>query len=169
MRLQLGGGRTKADLADAFSGNVDADFAGDSHYWSTSGYILRLGSGAVTWPSKKQTMTLSTADAEFIVSTAAIQELLWFRQLLRRLLRTTLPPTVLYNDNAAALASFFDDEYRPHSRHIGVKYYRVRELMEDRSEVDMWYCTTGDMVANGLTKSLDRLKQEACVHMCGLD
>ena len=169
--LRLGlGGNPEVDLAEAFDGYVYADFAGDSQFRSTTGYIFRFGIGAIAWHSKKQTTTaLSTADAEFIASAAAIQELLWFRQLLCRLLRITiLPPTTLYNDNAAALASFFDDQYRPHSRHIGVKYYRVRELVEDRSEVDMRYCATGDMVADGLTKGLDRLKQAAFIRMCGL-
>ena len=170
LRLCLGGKR-EVDLTVAFDGYVGADFAGDSQFRSTSGYIFRLGIGAVSWRSKKQTITaLSTADVEFIASAATIQELLWFRQLLCRLLRKTiLPPTVLYNDNAAALASFFDDEYRPHSRHIGVKYYRVRELVEDRSEVDMRYCATGEMVADGLTKGLDRLKQAAFVRTCGME
>ena len=55
-----------------------------------------------------------------------------------------------------------------HSRHIGVKYYRVRELVEDRSQVDMQYCATGDIVVDGLTKAPDRIKQEAFVRMCGL-
>ena len=111
------------DLAVAFDGYVDADFAGDSQFRSTSGYIFRLGKGAIEWRSKKQTITaLLTAAAEFIASATAIPELLWFRQLLGRILRTeTLPATLLYNDNAASLASFFDDEYQPHSRHIGVK------------------------------------------------
>ena len=148
--LQLCLGRKpEAELGEAFDGFVDADFAGDSQFRSTTGYIFCLGIGAVAWHSKKQTITaLSTADAEYIASAAAIQELLWFRQLLCRLLRTpVLPPTVLYNDNAAALASFFDDNYRPHSSHIGVKYYR-----------NMRYCATGEMVADGLTKELDRLK-----------
>ena len=122
LRLRLGG-RAEVDLTAAFDGYVDADFAGDSKFRSTTGYIFRLGTSSVAWRSKKQTITaLSTADAEFIASAAAIQELLWFRQLLCRLLRkSVLPPTVLYNDNVAALASFFDDKYRPHSRHIGVK------------------------------------------------
>ena len=170
MRLRLYLGSGEGDLADSFSGFVDADFAGDSQFQLTSGHIFCLGIGAVAWQSKKQSITaLSTADAEFIASAAAIQELLWFRQLISRLLRkAVLPPTVLHNDNAAALGSFFDDEYRPHSRHIGVKYYRARELVEDRSEVDMRYCSTGDMVADGLTKGLDRLKQAAFVRMCGL-
>lgn len=115
LQLRLGGG--KADLADTFIGYVDADFAGDSKRQSTSGFIFGLGIVAITWRSKKQKITaLSTADAEFIASAAAIQELLWFWQLLCRMLRMeTLPATVLYNYNAAALASFFDDEYQPHS------------------------------------------------------
>ena len=71
------------DLIAAFDGYVDANFAGDSRFRSTAGYIFRLGTKSVEWPSKKQTITsLSLADAEFIASAAAIQELLWFRQLL---------------------------------------------------------------------------------------
>lgn len=49
-----------------------------------------------------------------------------------------------------------------------MKYYRVRELVEDRSEVDMQYCPIGDMVADGLTKGLERVKQDEFVRMCGL-
>ena len=87
-RLCLGG-KPETELGEAFDGFADADFAGDSQFRSTTGYIFRLGIGAVAWHSKKQTITaLSTADAEFIASAAAIQELLWFRQLLCRLLRT---------------------------------------------------------------------------------
>ena len=109
------------------------------------------------------------ADVEFIASAAAIQDLLLFWQLLCPLLSTpVLPPTVLYNDNTAALASFFKDKYRPHTCHIGVKYYQVRELVEDRTEVDMRYCATRDMVADRLTKGLDRIKQATFVQMCGL-
>ena len=46
-----------------------------------------------------------------------------------------------------------------------MKYYRVPKLVEDCSEVDMRYCATGDMVANGLTKGLDLIKQVAFVRM----
>ena len=168
--LRLCLGNAEGDLVDNFERYVDADFAGDSKFRSTSGYIFCLGIGAVVWHFKKQTITtMSTSDAEFLASAAAIQQLLWFRQLLCRLLMTDiLPPTILYNDNVAALALFFDDKYCPHSCHIGVKYYRVRELVEDRCEVDMRYCATGVMVADGLTKCLDCLKQQAIVSMCRL-
>lgn len=79
-----------------------------------------------------------------------------------------LKPTVLYNDNQAALSTFSDGDYRPHSRHIGVKYFRAREIVADRTEVDMRYCTTEEMVADGLTKGLGAVKQVQFVRMCGL-
>ena len=75
---------------------------------------------------------------------------------------------VLYTDNAAALALVFDDEYQPHSRHIVMKYYRVRELVGDCSAVDLQYCPTRDMVVVRLTKGLEGVKQDEFIQMCGL-
>ena len=169
--LYLGGSLGTEELIDSFVGYVDADFAGDvSHFRSTTGYVFRIGIGVVAWHSRKQSITAtSTADAEFIASAAAIGELLWFRELLAGvLLLRCLPPTILYNDNAAALSTFSDGDFRPHSRHIGVKYYRAREVVADRTEVDMRYCGTGDMVADGLTKGLAVGKHLGFVKMCGL-
>ena len=79
-----------------------------------------------------------------------------------------LPPTILYNDNAAALSTFADGDFRPHSRHIGVKYYQAREVVMDRMEVDMRYCGTGEMQADGLTKGLPIGKHAGLVCMCTL-
>jgi hypothetical protein len=49
-------------------GYSDADFAGCTDYQrSTSGYIFTLASGAVSWRSRKQTITTSsTMYVEFI-------------------------------------------------------------------------------------------------------
>jgi hypothetical protein len=123
---------------------------------------------------EKTITVLSTADAEYIASAAAIQEFLWFWKLIRSILfdnnlgENKLPPTVLYNDNLAALSTFFDGQYLPHSRHVGVKYFRVRELVEDRTEIDMRYCGTEEKIADGLTKGLTQVKHKAFVKMCGL-
>lgn len=58
-----------------------------------------------------------------------------FRELLADVLRlessSSLPATVLYNDNAAALSTFADGSFRPHSRHVGVKYFRARKVVAD--------------------------------------
>uniref|UniRef100_A0A803PAK3 CCHC-type domain-containing protein n=1 Tax=Cannabis sativa TaxID=3483 RepID=A0A803PAK3_CANSA len=54
----------KADLV----GFTDSDYAGDlDDRRSTSGYVFMMGSGAVSWTSKKQAIvTLSTTEAEFV-------------------------------------------------------------------------------------------------------
>lgn len=58
----------KSDLL----GFTDSDYVGDLDYRkSTSGYVFMLGSGAVSWSSRKQEIvTLSTTEAEYIAATA---------------------------------------------------------------------------------------------------
>ena len=163
------------ELVDSFVGYVDADFAGDAlECKSMTGFVFKIGVGIVAWHSKKQSITaISMADAEFIASAAAIGALIWFRELLAGILRMEdaedLPPTILYNDNVAALSTFADSSFRPHSRHIGVKYYRACEVVMDRTEVDMRYCGTADMLADGLTKGLSIGKHSGFIRMCGLE
>ena len=63
----------KGDL-DALMGYSDADWAGDSETRrSTSGYVFNIGSGAISWSSKRQpTVALSTCEAEYMGQTQAI-------------------------------------------------------------------------------------------------
>lgn len=53
-------------------GFTDSDFAGDQDdRKSTSGYAFMLGTGAISWSSKKQLIvTLSTTVAEFVAATS---------------------------------------------------------------------------------------------------
>jgi hypothetical protein len=47
---------------------------------STSGYIVKLNNCTVSWASKKQaTVSLSTAEAEYMAISSAIQELQWIK------------------------------------------------------------------------------------------
>jgi hypothetical protein len=68
-------------------GYTDSDWAGDTDTRrSTSGYIFNLGSGAITWSSKRQpTISLSICEAEYIRQTQATKEAVWLRNLLREL------------------------------------------------------------------------------------
>ena len=110
----------------------------------------------------------STADAEFIACATAIQELIWFRHLVSEITTSSLALSTLYNDNLASLSTFMDTAYNPHSKHIGVRVYQVREIIEDGKEVVMDYCSTDRMVADGLTKPLPGAKHTIFVEMCGL-
>ena len=56
----------KYSKVDDFIGYLDSDFDGDKEIGvSTSGYIISLGSAAVSWRSRKQSVpTYSTTEAE---------------------------------------------------------------------------------------------------------
>ena len=81
LSLQLGGEMSTEELIESFTGYVDADFAGDTMQCrSTTGFIFKIGVGAMVWHSWKQSIkAVSTVDAEFIASAMAIGALIWFR------------------------------------------------------------------------------------------
>src|SRR5258708_39724071 len=66
---------------------TDANHGGDPETTrSTSGYLLCIGTGAVSWSSKLQTLVaLSTTEAEFIAAVEAGKEMYGMRNLLQEL------------------------------------------------------------------------------------
>ena len=65
-------------------GYSDADWVGLSYDRRlTSGYVFSLGSGAMSWSSKKQpTVALSSMEAEYRGAAMAACEIAWLRKLL---------------------------------------------------------------------------------------
>ncbi|XP_043814061.1 secreted RxLR effector protein 161-like [Manihot esculenta] len=50
---------------------------------STSGYTFSLGSGAISWSSKKHdTIALSSSETEYIAATSAACQAVWLRRVL---------------------------------------------------------------------------------------
>ena len=66
------------------NGYTDADWAGDRDTRrSTSGYVFNVGSGAISWSSKRQpTVALSSCEAEYMGQTQATKEAVWLSDLL---------------------------------------------------------------------------------------
>ena len=85
MALELGGSSASPSLI----GYCDSDYANDpgaEGRRSVAGYCFSLGSGAVSWSSKKQkTIADSTCAAEYMAASEAGRELVWMRTLLREL------------------------------------------------------------------------------------
>ena len=84
----------------------DSDWGSDlDDKQSVSGNLLSLGSGVISWNSKKQpTVALSSAEAEYLGLSSSAQEAMFQRSLLGGLGITDLPLTTIYGDNQASLA-----------------------------------------------------------------
>lgn len=151
---------------------ADADFAGDvDGMKSTSGMVIvdRFRS-VIGWRSTKQTITAkSTADAEFI-ATAMAMENGWMYDLEREIhgeSGNTRPPLSVFNDNEPCISNINRGDFQPPNRHIGVKYFWICDMVK-LGEAQVEYISTHDMIADGFTKGLDRVKHNCFLLSLGL-
>ena len=86
-------------------GYTNADWAGLSYdRRSTSGYVFSLGSGAVSWSSKKQpTVALLSTKAEYRGAAMVACEIAWLCKLLHDLGHDVLGVVTLYCDNMGSI------------------------------------------------------------------
>ena len=67
-------------------GYTDSDWDGSVDDRNTSGYVFHLGSGAISWASKKQPIVaLLTTEAEYVGATATACQAVWMRRMLKDL------------------------------------------------------------------------------------
>ena len=137
-------------------GYTDADWAGDiDTRRSTSGYLFNIGSGSISWSSKRQpTVSLSSCEAEYQGQTQATKEAMWLRRLLNELVDQGEPNvTIIYGDNQGALALAKNPTQHGRTKHIDIQHHFVREK-QAAGEVDLRYVPTAEQLADGLTKAL---------------
>jgi reverse transcriptase-like protein len=140
-------------------GYTDADWGGDMDTRrSTSGYLFNIGSGAISWSSKRQpTVALSSCEAEYMGETQATKEAIWLRNLLTELNshRKETQATIIYGDNQGAIALAQNPQFHARTKHIDIQHHFVREN-QDKGLVDIQYISTDNQIADGLTKALPK-------------
>jgi hypothetical protein len=149
---------------ESLVGYTDSDWAGDTDTRrSTAGYVFNLGSGAISWQSKRQSaVALSSCEAEYMGQTQATREAIWLRRLLQELMQQDERPlaTIIFGDNQGALALARNPQFHPRTKHVDIQYNYSRERQE-AGDVDFRYIQTADQVADGLTKALPKEKFRA--------
>ena len=149
-------------------GYSDADWASsldDRH--STSGNVFMMAGAAVSWLSKRQaTVALSTAEAEYMSLTSAVQEAVWMRRLLQAL-GVKLESLVIYEDNQGSIKMAHNPVLHSQTKHIDIRYHYIRETVAEGT-VMLQYCPTKDMVADILTKPLGKGRFEILRGKLGL-
>jgi len=161
LKLHLGG-----DLA--VQGWCDADWAGDlDSRRSTSGFIFKIGSGAITWGSKRQgIVTISTAESENTAACSAVREALWIKQLCGAL-DSKVSCLPLFSDSQAAIAIAKNISISARTKHMDVKVHFVRERVAS-GDVSLTYVSTNEMLADPLTKPVTGDKLNKMMKAWGL-
>ena len=156
LKLTLGGPHS------TIKGYSDSDWASQAHRHSISRFVFFIGTGAVSWSSKKQPIvTLSSTEAEYVALTHSSKDIIWIHKLLNELalvFSSTLP-TTLFCDNQGAIRLSKDSTFHGRTKHIDVHFHFIRQTVS-QGHINLTYCPTDDMIADTFTKPLARYKFE---------
>jgi hypothetical protein len=95
---------------------------------------------------------LSTAEAEYVAASSCAQDVIWLSDVLCDLNYQQKEPTVIFEDNTAAIKWSSGSSLR--ARHIDLKVCFVHETVS-RKQAIMQYVPTSDQLADILTKPLE--------------
>jgi hypothetical protein len=146
-------------------GYCDASWASDTETRkSVTGYCFRMGkddvNGFISWNSRKQpTVALSSCEAEYLAVSAAAQELVYLRSLLGEIGYRQEGSTTIYEDNNGCIDLANNPVGHKRTKHIDVRHHFIRQLVSDGT-LELVYISTDEMIADLLTKPLQKVKNE---------
>ena len=145
---------------------ADADWANDKKdRKSITGWVAKLNGDPISWSSKKQrVVALSTCEAELYAEGAAVQEVLWLRDLLSELGLHVQFGSLVYGDNQSTLAVSQNGVKGERTKHVDVKYHFITQTVEEGA-VKLKWIPTAEQQADIFTKALappvfERLRQQ---------
>jgi hypothetical protein len=150
--------------------------------------VFRLQGTAILWKSNKQSIvTLSNTEVEYVGSSDAAREGIWFHRLLNDFIdprnrntvveapetceniSTTDPLQLLYMDNQSSMKIAISCTSQVHERtkHIDICHYFLRDTYQ-KGRLRIKYLPTNEMTADILTKALPRDAHQRHVKGMGL-
>jgi hypothetical protein len=148
----------------------DADFANNlDTRKSISGFAFMFNGGCFAWSSRKQTsVSLSTAEAEYIAAVHAGKTVAWLRTLLQEIGLISDEPINLRIDNQSAIALIdLDNSVNERSKHIEVRYHWIRDAVR-RGIISPSHVPSELNISDILTKPLDRTSHTRLTTSLGL-
>lgn len=147
----------------------DSDWAGDlDGRLSTNGMVAIFGGAAISYNSSKQScVARSSAEAELIALDECVKEALWIRKLEKELDISAGEPTVIHEDNEAAIAISAAERRTKRTKHIDVKYFATTGNIK-AGDVQVSPVPSDENPADLFTKPLGRVKLRKFRWMVGV-
>eukprot|EP00253_Pinus_taeda_P008489 PITA_08489 len=136
---------------------TDADWASSSvDQKSTFGYCFSVGSGMISWCSRKQKpVALSSAEEKYMAANTTMCEAIWLRKLLVSLFRKRMEATNVFCDNQSCIKLFENPVFHDRSKHIDIRCHFIKDCVQ-YGAVQLQYVPTVDQVVDILTKVIGR-------------
>ena len=108
----------------------------------------------MAWLSKKQTsISLSTAEAEYIAAAACCTQVMWMKQTLQDMKVSINEPISIKCDNTSAISISKNPVLHSKTKDIPIKYHFLREKKSQKI-VKLDYVSTKEQIADIFTKPL---------------
>ena len=101
-------------------------------------------------------MALSTAEAETIAATEAVKQVMHLRLFLCELGQEQVDPSIVYEDNNAAISLAHGKEQSKRAKHYQLKVHFLNEQFKNGTFAFEKVGTKAQLLADALTKALSR-------------
>jgi hypothetical protein len=149
----------------------DASYGDNPDRKSSAGFICIAFGGPIDWKATKQkTVTTSTTEAELLAMSEAGKSLLMWLRLFKTIMFDPGHPVALQCDNSQTIGLLLKEspQLRTKLRHIDIHQHWLRQEVQS-GRLPVQWTKTSEMVADGLTKMLPRLKHAEFVRMLGME
>ena len=131
---------------------------------------MMSGSPICRGSKQQEVVALTSTEAEYVALSTSGKEVVWIRKLLENL--NTMAnkmklPTSIRIDKQESMDLAHKNTSSKRTKHIDIRCHYIRQLIRDNC-VTLEYCPTEDMIADMMTKLLNRCKLEKFANLCGL-
>ena len=111
----------------------------------------------MSWSSKKKNcISLSTPEAEYVAAARACTQLLWMRQNLKEY-GVSCDKVPLLCDNESAIKIAYNPVQHSRTKNIEIRHHFIRDHVA-RGDIELAYVPTKDQLADIFTKPLDEAR-----------
>lgn len=147
-------------------GYSDSDYAGDVEVRrSTSSFLFSLGSGPISWSSKRNSeVAQSSSEAEYRALAEAAKEAQWIRYLLNDMGVKLDKPIIISCDNQSCIKMAKNPVLHTRTKHTEAQCHFIRDYIK-KGRIQLEFVCTNDQAADGLPKPLSKTRFNDIINM----